>query len=67
MAVAQPRVRLPPGVPQPGVYFTDADAINLYRCESVHRREGMVYENCRTLELDMLTFKEFLDGGYKEI
>ena len=54
-------------VPPVGTYLTDMDAQNLYRVEAIHRREGIVLEDCRSLANFMLTIKEFQKQKFQEI
>jgi len=54
-------------VPETGTYVTDADRTNLYRIEALHRKEGVVLEDCRTTDCFMLSIQEYRHAGYLEL
>lgn len=57
----------PVGIPEPGTYVVDCDRRELFRIEAIHRHKGVVLENARSCVLFMLTAKEYLDQGFREI
>jgi hypothetical protein len=64
MAIAQAK-RRHPTIPPVGSYLTDIDSSNLYRIEALHRKEGVVIEDCRTCRCFMLTTREYQKQGFK--